>query len=210
MDSDLKLLAIAGPPCLHSDTIVEACQAAEAGGVTAIQARLKDAGAAQLLDVTRRLIETLSIPVYVNDRADVALAAGARGVHVGADDIPVQAVRRLAPRPFRIGVSVGDGDEANTALQADVDYWSIGSIYATGSKADAGRPIGVGGFERLAANAPKGMPVIAIGGIDCTNAAAVIHAGAHGVAVISAVFGASDVEQAARDLRAVVEESLSR
>jgi thiamine-phosphate diphosphorylase len=116
-------------------------------------------------------------------------------------------VRQFAPRPFRIGVSVGNKQEAAAALTADVDYWSIGSIYATGSKADAGQPIATTGLAELAGLAPKGVPVIGIGGIDYTNAAEVLSSGALGIAVISAVFGTDDVEKAARRLRAVVDEA---
>jgi thiamine-phosphate diphosphorylase len=139
----------------------------------------------------------------------VALAAGAVGVHVGTEDIPPIAVRGFAPSSFLIGVSVGDTVEASRALAETADYWSIGSIYATGSKADAGRPIGTGRFKDLCSLAPDGMPVIGIGGIDATNAAAVIRSGAQGIAVINAVFGAVDVERAARDLRSIVDETLA-
>jgi thiamine-phosphate pyrophosphorylase len=167
---------------------------------------LKDAPPATILELTSRLVADLSIPVYVNDRVDIALAAGAHGVHVGADDIAPAAVRDLAPHPFRIGVSVGCDAEALAVREAPVDYWSIGSIYATGSKPDAGQPIGIGGFQSLAQQAPAGMPVIAIGGIDSTNAREILEAGAAGIAVISAIFGAADMERSARELRKIMDE----
>ena len=97
-------------------------------------------------------------------------------------------------------------DEAGAAFAIDVDYWSIGSIYTTASKSDAGAPIGIGGFKGLARLAPEGMPVIAIGGIEASNARPVLEAGADGVAVISAVFGATDIEGGARRLRDIVDE----
>jgi thiamine-phosphate pyrophosphorylase len=209
MPLDLRLMAIAGPPFLDSADIVNACVAAEAGGVTAVQVRLKREPASVILDVTEQVIAAVSLPVYVNDRADVALAARAHGVHLGADDVPVDAVRRISPRTFKIGVSVGDEAEAAAATKAEVDYWSIGSVYATASKSDAGSPVGPAGFESLSALAPRGMPVIAIGGINASNAAEIIGSGAQGIAVISAVFGGGDVERAAHQLRRVVDEALS-
>ncbi len=205
---DLQLLGIVGPPFVDPSSVVAACQAAEAGGVTAVQVRLKTAPAAVTMRVTEQLVDVLSIPVYVNDRADVAVAAGAHGVHVGADDLAPSRVRTFSPSHFKIGVSVGTEAEAEQALQEPVDYWSAGSIFATGSKADAGKPIGPEGFRALASRAPAAIPVIAIGGIDACNAAAVIAAGARGLAVMSAIFGASDIERAARDLRDIVDGTL--
>jgi thiamine-phosphate pyrophosphorylase len=203
---DLGLVAIASPPFVDAASVMGACRAAERGGATAVQVRFKNCPASVLLDVTERLVAALSIPVYVNDRADVALAASATGVHIGTEDIPPALVRGFAANPFRLGVSVGTTDEAGAALEVDVDYWSIGSIYATASKSDAGAPIGIAGFKELARLAPAGMPVIAIGGIDASNARPVLEAGAHGVAVIRAVFGATDVERSTRKLRDIVDE----
>jgi thiamine-phosphate diphosphorylase len=148
----------------------------------------------------------MTIPVYVNDRADVALAGGARGVHVGAEDLSPAAVRGFAGDALRIGVSVGTEEEAARVLGSEVDYWSIGSIFQTGTKLDAGEPIGPTGFGKLAARAPGGMTLIAIGGITTANVAEILDAGADGVAVSSAVFGVSDVERAARTLRNTIDE----
>jgi thiamine-phosphate pyrophosphorylase len=208
MMSDLRLVAIASPPFVAPHTMVEACRAVERGGATAVQVRLKHASAAELLEVSTQLVTALSIPVYVNDRADVALAAGAHGVHLGADDVDPIDVRAMAPRPFRLGVSVGTPVEAAAARRADVDYWSCGSIYATGTKSDAGTPIGPEGFRALARLAPRGMPVLAIGGVTSANAPAVLRAGASGIAVISAIFGAPDIAAATRVLRAMVDAEL--
>lgn len=205
---EVRLLAVAGPPAVAPGAVLDACRRAAAGGVTAVQLRWKDAAAADLLRTTEALVAALAVPVYVNDRADVALAAGAAGVHLGAEDTPPAAVRALGPRPFRIGVSVGSPDEARDVFAADVDYWSVGSVYATATKPDAGRPIGPEGFGGLAALAPRGRPVIAIGGITATNADQVLAAGAHGIAVSAAIFAAHDIERAARELRAIVDREL--
>lgn len=203
--SDIRLLAIVGPPVVDEGRIVGSCSAAVDGGVTAVQLRYKGAPASVLLHLTESLLEALPVPVYVNDRADVALIAGAAGVHVGSADLRPAQIRPLAPPSFRIGISVGDDSEANLARRQPVDYWSVGSIYATGTKPDAGAPIGAAGFMRLAALAPEGLPVIAIGGIDAERAPEILAAGAAGLAVSGALFGSADIARAARELRAVVD-----
>lgn len=208
MTVDLRLLAIVDPEVLRGRDLVLAARAAEAGGATAIQLRMKQAGAGAMVAAARRLRSELAVPLYVNDRADVAWAARARGVHVGAEDLPAEALRAAAPPGFVIGVSVGSPAEATAALRADPDYWSIGSVFPTASKPDAGAPIGVSGFRALAALAPAGMPVIGIGGITAGNAAELIAAGARGVSVISAIFAQADIEAAARGLRKAVDEAL--
>jgi thiamine-phosphate pyrophosphorylase len=206
---DLRLLAIAGPPVLEPARLVDACRVAVEGGVTAVQLRVKGAPAASLLHLAESLRAALPVPVWVNDRADVALAAGASGVHLGADDLPPAAVRALAGDALQVGVSVGTAEEAEAALRAPVHYWSIGSIYATTTKPDAGAPIGTDGFRRLASLAPEAMPVVAIGGITAENAGEVIAAGAVGVALSGGVFGAGDVRQAARRVRDAIDAALS-
>lgn len=207
--ADVRLLAIAGPPVLPPARLVDACRQAVAGGVSAIQLRWKEAPAGELLQLTEALLRAVPVPVYVNDRADVALAAGAHGVHLGADDAAPDAVRRLAPRPFRIGVSVGSAEEAEAVRAADVDYWSVGAVYATTTKVDAGVPIGAAGFRALAALAPAGMPVIAIGGVSAATTAEILAAGARGIAVSAAVFGADDIEASARALRRAIDRALA-
>ena len=188
--------------------LVLAARAAEAGGATAVQLRMKRAGAGAMLAAARRLRAELTVPLYLNDRADVAWGARAQGVHVGADDLPADALRAVAPPGFRIGVSVGTPAEAEAARRGDPDYWSIGSVFATASKADAGAPIGIPGFRTLAALAPARLPVIGIGGITAENAGEVIAAGGRGVAVIGAVFAARNIEVAARTIRQAVDQAL--
>ena len=157
-----------------------------------MQLRLKQADARTLVDVGRALVDALPVPVIVNDRADVALACGAAGVHVGADDVPVSALRRVVPPEFIIGASVR-GDTGGA------DYVGIGPVFATSSKPDAPKPIGVDGFVALRAR--SSAPAVAIGGITAENAGALRRAGSAGVAVIAAIFGTDDPEAAARKIR---------
>jgi thiamine-phosphate pyrophosphorylase len=150
--------------------------------------------------VARALVIALrpsGVPVIVNDRADVALAADAAGVHVGTEDVPASALRAVVPPGFIIGASVGSNDEVERATGAD--YAGIGPVFDTASKADAGPSIGLEGFASLRRRV--GLPSVAIGGVTAENARSVIETGANGVAVIRAVFSAADPELAARRIR---------
>jgi thiamine-phosphate pyrophosphorylase len=137
--------------------------------------------------------------LIVNDRLDVALAAGADGVHLGQDDLPVAAARRIAPSGFIIGASVGTVEEAVRAEKDLADYVVLSPIFDTGSKYDAGPGHGLRVLESI--RSAVSVPVLAIGGIDRHNVVEVIEAGADGVAVISAVLDQDDVQAAARDLK---------
>ena len=183
---------------------VEACRQAVAGGATMVQARLKDATTRDLLVLARALVHALPVPVIVNDRVDVALAAGAAGAHLGQEDPPIDRLRPHVPPGFLLGLSVGSAGEAERGSLWRADYWSIGPCFATENKADAGAPLGPEGFATLARLAPPATPVIAIGGITAENAGALVRAGAAGVAVIGAVWNASDPAHAARALRASI------
>ncbi len=203
LDADtLTLLAITDDLRDGQEGLVARAAAAVRGGATMVQLRLKDVDARVQVEVARALVAAISraVPVLVNDRADIALAAGAAGVHVGADDLPVMAVRRIVPQGFLIGASVGS--DAEVARAAGADYVGIGPVFSTASKHDAGDAIGVDEFARLMRACA--LPAVAIGGIDASNAAAVIAAGAQGVAVIRAVLGATSPEAAARAIRSAI------
>ncbi len=143
----------------------------------------------------------LDVPLIVNDRVEVARAAGADGVHLGQDDLDTARARAVLGPDKLIGVSAGTAAEAARVDKALSDYVGIGSLYATPTKADAGAPIGVAGLSALAA-ALAPLPAVAIGGIGAGNAAEVMASGAaDGIAVVSAICGAEDPEAAARALR---------
>lgn len=209
MPVDVRLVAILDGDVLGTRDPVDAARAAQAGGATLVQLRMKSAPAGTLYDVAGRLISGVTIPVYINDRADVALAAGAAGVHLGADDIPAARLQPVAPADFGFGVSVGSAGEARIAGQAAATYWSLGPFFPAAHKPDAGEPIGPEGFRSLARLAPPGTPVIAIGGITAHNVAGVIAAGARGVAVIGAIFGTPGIERATRTLRDEIDRALA-
>ncbi len=169
--------------------------AAERGGVTSLQLRLKQATSRELAELVRMLTRALRIPVLVNDRPDVAIAAGAAGAHLGPDDVPVELARRITPPGFLIGASVGSMSEAHAA--SDADYWGIGPWRATGTKGDAGAGLGSEGFVRLQRLAGS-KPCVAIGGVRPDDVTDVLAAGGQGVAVVSGILGAEDVEAASR------------
>lgn len=194
-------MVLTDPDLLKGRDPVDVCRAAVRGGATMIQVRDKRAAAAPLAELARALVAALDVPVIVNDRVDVALAAGAAGAHLGQDDVPPAMLRPHLPPGFVLGLSVGSPAEAARARGEPADYWSVGPCFATAHKDDAGAALGPDGFARLARLAPAGVPVIGIGGIAPENAAALAAAGAAGVAVIGAVLGASDAAAAARALR---------
>ena len=180
---------------LEGRDLVELTLSAQRGGVTSVQLRLKHASARELADAARALVRALHIPVLVNDRPDVALAAGAAGVHLGPDDLPVALARRLAPAGFIIGASVGSESEAHSSVEAD--YWGIGPWRSTSTKDDAGAALGVEGFRALR-RAAGVTPVLAIGGVLPEDVPIILKEGGKGVAVVSGILGSEDVENAAR------------
>jgi thiamine-phosphate pyrophosphorylase len=175
--------------------LIPLAQAAERGGVTAVQLRLKRASPRDLVDLARRLAHGVRVPVLVNDRLDVALAAGAAGVHLGPEDLSVALARRITPPGFIIGASVGTSDEAATARSAD--YWGVGPWRASDTKADAGEPLGAEGLRRIVALAGA-TPCVAIGGVRPEDVGRVRAAGGAGVAVVSGILGGPDVEERAK------------
>ena len=183
------------------DTLSVATAALE-GGATAIQLRDKQASTRQLVEeglALHSLTREHGALLIVNDRIDVALAVEADGVHLGQDDdMPIQLARQLLGPERILGVSAGNAAEAAVAIAARADYISVGAIYATRAKSDAGAPIGTHFLSELAAY--TSTPLIAIGGITVQNVAPLIHAGAIGVAVITAVVSADDISAATRAL----------
>jgi thiamine-phosphate pyrophosphorylase len=203
----LRLMVITDPVLLKGRDPVAVCRAAVQGGATMIQVRWKDGLPSAVLELTRALVAVLPVPILVNDRADIALAAGAAGVHLGWDDLPLASLRPHLPAGFLLGLSVGTPEEAAQAIAAAADYWSIGPCFATPTKRDAGPELGPEGFTALAARAPEGTPVIGIGGITARNAGEIIQSGAVGIAVIGAVLSAPEPETAARALRVALSPS---
>lgn len=196
----LRLVAITDDALDHRANVIERAAAAVRGGATCVQLRLKNATPREVVEVARALVGAVDVPVIVNDRADIALAAGAAGVHVGDADLPVVAIRRFVPPQFVIGASLGSERELENAR--DADYVGIGPVFSSGSKRDAGDATGIDGFKRLAALC--NLPAVAIGGITVERAPEIMAAGAAGVAAINAIFKGADPEGATRLLAAAI------
>jgi thiamine-phosphate pyrophosphorylase len=154
-------------------------------GVTLLQFRNKQRSPRQMLSQARQLrrIAGDRVRLIMNDRADLCLAAGFDGVHVGQDDLPPEAVRRIVEKPLWIGVSTHNPEQLRRADQTGADYLAIGPVFATSSKANPDPVVGLDGVR--AARALTRRPLVAIGGITRSNARSVIEAGADAVAVIS-------------------------
>lgn len=205
----LKLYLVMDMQSYEGRTAEEIAREAIAGGVTMIQWREKSQPLRDVLDVSRRvraLCHELGIPFVVNDRVDIALLLDADGVHVGQDDLPAPEVRRLMGQDRFVGVSAGSWDEARWALEQEADYLGVGPIYGTPTKPDAGDAIGFELLGRLKAECP-GIPRVGIGGINRTNAGLVTGAGADGIAVVSAITRSSNPQEAAAELKQLIEHS---
>ncbi|MGH7002773.1 MAG: thiamine phosphate synthase [Alphaproteobacteria bacterium] len=187
--------------------------AAARGGATIIQYRDKNSPTRLMIERAGAIHAALAgtgVPLVVNDRIDVALAAGVEGVHVGREDMPVEAARRLLGPDAVIGLTVKNEADARSATTSPIDYACVGGLFETPTKENL-HPIGFAGFSTLAAiirEAKPDLPIGAIAGIDLARATLAVEAGADGVAVISAIFRQADPQQAAAALRHAVDQAL--
>jgi thiamine-phosphate diphosphorylase len=184
------------------ERLVEICDAALEGGMSAVQLRAKGWSDRQLYQAGRALrprCNDAGALLIVNDRVDIALAVGADGVHLGVDDLPVAAARAILGPDAIIGYSPETDADRRAAEGAGIDYLGVGPVYGTATKSDAGAAIGINGLRQVVGTTT--LPVVGIGGIDLARAAEVVATGAVGVAIVGAVFLADDPRQAAEHLR---------
>jgi len=185
---------------------VELTGLAIAGGADTIQFRQKEGSTREMICIAEEmqdLCRRAGVTFLVNDRVDVAIAAHADGVHLGQSDFPIPLARKLLGDEAVIGGSAGNVEEARKCLAEGADYVGFGPVYTTSSKEDAGPASGLELLGQIVRGIP--LPIIAIGGITTENIPLVMEAGAHGVAVISAVCCQSDPLDAARCLRGLLE-----
>jgi thiamine-phosphate pyrophosphorylase len=216
MRLDLRLNAIVDPERAGGQNLANLAIRCARGGATLVQLRDKHSETRTIVEEARaikQVLAPLAVPFVVNDRLDVAMAAGADGVHLGQDDMAVEDARRLLGPKAIIGLSIKLVGEAEAARLDLINYVGTGGVYATASKQQKNAPIGPEGLARIIATlrqrAPD-LPVCGIAGIDASNAAEVIAAGADGIAVISALSLAADPEAAARELRGIVDVMLAK
>ena len=203
---DLSLYLVIGPDHCAGRPMADVAEAAVRGGAGMVQLRDKTSSTRAMIDAAREMkarIAPHGAPLLINDRVDIALAAGADGVHLGQSDMDPTDARRLLGGDAIIGVTVHSLAEARGVAIDLVDYVSIGGVFATASKNNPEPPIGVAGLSEIAALFD--LPLVAIAGVTRQNAAALIACGVAGVAVISAVCAAPDPRAAAHRLRAIVD-----
>ncbi len=202
---DYSLYLVTDRALAAPKTIEEVVAAAIAGGVSVVQLREKDTSTLDFLLLARRLLNILrpaGVPLIINDRLDVALAAGADGVHLGQTDLPCREARQIMGPGAIIGLSVETIKQARQAEELDLDYLAASPVFATPTKTDAAPPWGLAGLTALRKQTSR--PLIAIGGINRTNVEAVLRAGADGIAVVSAICAAGDPAAEARELREII------
>jgi thiamine-phosphate pyrophosphorylase len=208
---DLRLMLVTDDAMCAGRGLVNTVLEAVAGGVTIVQLRDKTASDTDLAATAVVLKDALAptgVPLILNDRPSVAKAAGLAGAHIGQDDGHPAAARAILGPDALIGLSVTRAAELATVDPAVVDYVGLGPVFPTGSKADAAPALGLDGARAIGARLP--LPWVAIGGIGIANSAAIMRAGAAGVAVVSAICAADDPRAAAAALRAEIERGTTR
>ena len=203
---DYSLYLVTDAKLSRGRSQLEIIEAAVQGGVTMVQYREKNTNTRQMVEEAlelSKLCRQLSVPFIVNDRVDVALAVDADGVHIGQEDMPASLVRKMIGPGKILGVSVDNIPQARAAIAAGADYVGAGAIFKTPTKTDISPPIGIQGLHKLARICT--IPIVAIGGLNANNVEEVILAGAGGIAVVSAIVNADDVESAAHELKVIIE-----
>lgn len=215
MSVDIRLYGLVDPQIAAGRSLAELARAAADGGTTLIQLRAKELSTRDMVREAKAIRAALAgtgVPLLINDRVDVALAAGAEGVHLGADDMELTDARRLLGPGAIIGATLKKAGELPYLASTAIDYACIGGIFGTVHKDNPDAPLGLEGLASLRREATRALgnlPIGAIAGIHAGNAASVIAAGADGVAVIGALFSGADPKAAAYELRGIVEDALS-
>lgn len=184
------------------DIVLQAVQ----GGVAYVQLREKDISTRLFVEEARaikKILEPYRVPLIINDRLDVALACGADGVHIGQDDMPYETARKLMGKDAVIGLSVETWEDVEASEKLNVSYIGVSPVFATPTKTDTKEPWGLDGLKKIKAFSRH--PLVAIGGINESNAREVIAAGADCIAVVSAICAAPDPAAATRNLKSIID-----
>jgi thiamine-phosphate pyrophosphorylase len=199
---DYSLYLVTDRALSRGRTTADIVRKAVAGGVTCVQLREKNTPTPEFIaeaQLLKTLLHPIGVPLIINDRLDVALAVSADGVHLGQRDMDIADARRLAGPDLIIGISAESLGDAVRAEAQGADYIGISPVFATATKKDTATPLGLDGIRRI--RAAVQLPLVGIGGITVENSAAVITAGADGIAVVSAIVSADCPRSAAADLR---------
>lgn len=203
---DYSIYLVTDDGCLQGRALIDCvCEALE-GGVTLVQYRAKTASSAEMYAEAlqlKALCDSFNVPLIINDRLDIAMAVGAAGVHLGQDDLPCAAARRILGEDYIIGVSAHNPAEAAEALQSGADYLGCGAVFGTATKADV-KKLGTEGLTAICRE--KGLPVVGIGGVTADNYREVRAAGADGAAIVSGILAQPDIRATVRAIARVSQE----
>lgn len=203
---DYSIYLVTDDGCLQGRALIDCVREALEGGVTLVQYRAKTASSAEMYAEAlqlKALCDSFNVPLIINDRLDIAMAVGAAGVHLGQDDLPCAAARKILGEDYIIGVSAHNPAEAKAALQSGADYLGCGAVFGTATKADV-KKLGTEGLTAICRE--KGLPVVGIGGVTADNYREVRAAGADGAAIVSGILAQPDIRTTVRAIAKVSEE----
>lgn len=203
---DYSIYLVTDDGCLQGRELLDCVREALEGGVTLVQYRAKTASSAEMYAEAlqlKALCDSFKVPLIINDRLDIAMAVGAAGVHLGQDDIPCAAARKILGEDYIIGVSAHNPAEAKAALQSGADYLGCGAVFGTATKADV-QKLGTDGLAAICK--AKGLPVVGIGGVTADNYREVRAAGADGAAIVSGILAQPDIRATVEAIARVSQE----
>ena len=203
---DYSIYLVTDDGCLQGRALLDCVREALEGGVTLVQYRAKTASSAEMYAEAlqlKALCDSFKVPLIINDRLDIAMAVGAAGVHLGQDDLPCAAARKILGEDYLIGVSAHNPVEAKAALQSGADYLGCGAVFGTATKADV-QKLGTDGLAAICK--AKGLPVVGIGGVTADNYREVRAAGADGAAIVSGILAQPDIRATVRAIAKVSQE----
>ncbi|WP_444345374.1 thiamine phosphate synthase [Phascolarctobacterium succinatutens] len=203
---DYSIYLVTDDGCLQGRALIDCVREALEGGVTLVQYRAKTASSAEMYDEAlqlKALCDSFKVPLIINDRLDIAMAVGAAGVHLGQDDLPCAAARKILGEGYIIGVSAHNPAEAKAALQSGADYLGCGAVFGTATKADV-QKLGTDGLAAICK--AKGLPVVGIGGVTADNYREVRAAGADGAAIVSGILAQPDIRATVRAIAKISQE----
>lgn len=203
---DYSIYLVTDDGCLQGRALIDCVREALKGGVTLVQYRAKTASSAEMYAEAlqlKALCDSFNVPLIINDRLDIAMAVGAAGVHLGQDDLPCAAARKILGEDYLIGVSAHNLAEAKAALQSGADYLGCGAVFGTATKADV-KKLGTDGLAAICK--AKGLPVVGIGGVTADNYREVRAAGADGAAIVSGILAQPDIRTTVEAIAKVSQE----
>ncbi|MFV0417201.1 MAG: thiamine phosphate synthase [Dysgonomonas sp.] len=208
---DLSLYLVTDQSLSLDCPLKSVVETAVRGGVSMVQLREKDASTKEFYELAMKIkacLKPYNVPLIINDRLDIALACDAEGLHIGQSDMPYEIVRKLLGKNKIIGLSVENVQDAKEANNLDVDYIGISPVFDTQTKTDTSKALGLEGIKEISRICRH--PSVGIGGINISNAADIISAGADGISVVSAIMSAQDPMESARQLRNIVDRTKNK